>query len=146
MRRHLHLVWGLFYRSLKFLERKYPRTFPGSPRGRVLSGDEQLRIIQESLDKSLRLKGVQIVPFDETCESCHAASNKFYSLEERPPIPLQNCPRGKECTAIYAPVIDYGLYKVSQIMAAKPDIKVQELRRLLREEAEPSAEALDKQA
>jgi hypothetical protein len=145
MRLHLHLGWGLFYRSLRFLERKYPRTFPGSPRGRFLSGDEQLRIIKESLDERLRLKGVQIIPFDETCQSCHAASNKVYSVEERPPIPLPDCPRGAQCTAIYAPVIDYGLYKVSQIMSAKPDIKVQELRRLLREDAESPAEAVDKQ-
>lgn len=141
MTRHFHLLWGLFYRALKYLERKFPRSRPGAPRGRFLSGDEQLRAIEEGFGGNFKLLGVQVVPFDETCEVCHSLSNKAYSLESRPPIPAPGCPYGKECRATYAPVIDYGLYKVSQILSAKPNLKVQELRRLLREEAAAEEDA-----
>jgi hypothetical protein len=136
MTRHFHILWGIFYRGLKFLERKFPRLRPSTPQSKFLSGDEQLRAIKESLDGSFKLLGVQLVSFDDTCEVCHALSNKAYSLESRPPIPVPNCPYGNQCRATYAPTIDYGLYKVSQILSARPNLKVQELRKLLREEAE----------
>jgi len=140
MTRHFHLLWGLFYRALKFLERKFPRLRPGTPHSVFLSGDQQLHAIQESLDGTLKLLGVQVVPFDETCEVCRSFSNKAYSLEARPPIPMPDCPYGKQCRATYAPVIDYGLYKVSQILSAQPNMKVQALRKLLRDEAESENE------
>jgi len=131
-----HLLWGLFNRLARFLETRFPRTFPGGPGGNFLSGDEQLLVINRSLDSTFSLIGVQIVPYDDSCAVCKALTNKVYSLESRPPIPVAGCPHAHRCRAIYAPVIDYGLYKVSQLIAENPDLKGRELRRLLQNDVE----------
>ena len=133
MMRQLHHLWGIFYRAVSFLERIFPRIFPGSPQGKPLTGDQQLRAIQSCIDGTLKLTGVQIIPFDDSCAVCKSLSHQTYSLDAAPPIPAPNCPYGSQCRAIYAPVIDYGLLKVSQILTAQPQLKVQELRKILKE-------------
>ena len=133
MRLLLRIPRSIFYRVLGFLERNFPRTYPGTPRGKFLSGDEQLVAIKKNTADVLKLIGVQIVPFDDSCSVCNAHAHHIYPMASRPPIPLPNCPQLGQCRAVYAPVIDYGLYKVSQILAAQPKLKVQELRQLLKE-------------
>jgi hypothetical protein len=118
---------------LGFLERNFPRTYPGTPHGKLLSGDEQLVAIKKNTADVLKLIGVQIVPFDDSCSVCNAHAHQIYPMDSRPPIPLPNCPQVNQCRAVYAPVIDYGLYRVSQILSARPKLKVQELRQLLKE-------------
>ena len=136
MMRQLHHLWGIFYRATSFLERTFPRHFPGSPQGKFIPGDQQLRAIKESIDGTLKLTGVQIMPFDDSCSVCKALSHQTYPPDSAPPIPVANCPYGSQCRAIYVPVIDYGLLRVSQILTAQPDLRVQELRKLLKEAPE----------
>jgi hypothetical protein len=141
--RLFQLIWGVFYRVVRFLEKKFPRKFPGAPRGKFLSGDEQLRMIERDAEGTFKLMGVQVVPFDDSCSVCTPLSHHTYPLESRPPIPLPDCPYGKQCRAIYAPVIDYGLYKVTQLLTRQPRLKVQEVRKLLREDADVESNAAD---
>lgn len=133
MRRLLQHLWGIFYRGLSFLERSFPRVFPGTPQGKFLPGDEQLRLIKTSIDGELKLVGVQIMPLDDACAVCKSLSHQTYEVESAPPIPVPDCPYGSQCRAIYVPVIDYGLYRVTQILTAQPKLKVQEVRQLLKE-------------
>lgn len=141
--RLIHLIWGVFYRLARFLEKRFPRRFPGAPRGRFLSGDEQLRAIEKSAEGTFKLIGVQVVPFDDSCPVCAPLSHHTYPVESRPPIPLPDCPYGKQCRAIYAPVIDYGLYKVTQLLTRQPRLKVQEVRKLLKEDADVESKTAD---
>jgi hypothetical protein len=141
--RLIPFVWGKFYRVVNFLEKRFPRTFPGTPRGRFLSGDEQLRAIEKSAEGTFKLVGVQVVPFDDSCQVCAPLSHRTYTVESRPPIPLPDCPHGKQCRAIYAPVIDYGLYKVTQLLTRQPKLKVQEVRRILKEDAAIESKTAD---
>ena len=130
------VLQGLFYRALASLQVRFPRHYPGTPQGKFLSGNEQLRAIKESTKGTFKLIGVQVVPFNDSCQVCASFSHHTYLMEAIPPIPLPNCPRGNQCLAIYAPVIDYGLYRVSQLLSIQPKLKVQELRQLLKDEAE----------
>ena len=128
---------------LGFLERKFPRTFPGTPRGKFLSGDDQLVAIKKNTADVFKLIGVQVVPFDDSCSVCNAHAHQIYPMASRPPIPLPNCPQVTQCRAVYAPVIDYGLYKVTQLLTIQPNLRVQEVRKLLKDEAERERQAAD---
>jgi hypothetical protein len=127
---------GLFYRALTSLQVRFPRRYPSTPKGRFLSGDQQLSAIRQSAKGTFKLMGVQVVPFDDSCPVCISFSHRTYPMEAIPPIPLPNCPNGNRCVAIYAPVVDYRLYRVSQLLSGQPKLKVQELRKLLKDERE----------
>lgn len=121
--------------AVRLLETRFPRLYPGSPGGKCLSGDEQLRIIRNSLSGSLEYIGVQLMPYDHSCTVCNTLADKVYPLESPPPIPVSGCPYVDKCRAIYVPVIHYELYKISQVLAENPAIKGRELRKLLQREA-----------
>jgi hypothetical protein len=140
MRYHIHILWGIFYRTQSYLQSRFPRRYPGSRTGKFMSGDEQLLTIKKAIEGTFRLKGLQIIPYDDSCSVCNQVANKPYKEEELPPIPLPNCPYGTQCRAIYSPIVDYGLYKVTQILTVQPNLRVQELRKLLRIESEKEGE------
>ncbi len=136
MKYKLHALWGIFYRTQNYLLNRFPRRYPGGQEGHYLSGEEQLSKIKTAVDGQLLLKGFQIVPYDDTCRECQKVANRHYNEAELPTLPLPNCPYGDRCRAIYAPIIDYGLLRVTEILTAQPKLKVQEIRKLLRDESD----------
>lgn len=136
MKFKLHALWGLFYRTQNFLLNRFPRRYPGAEGGLVLPGEEQLKRIKEAAGGEVGLKGFQIVPYDGTCLECQKVANRQYTEAELPSLPLPNCPYEDRCRAIYAPVIDYGLLRVTEILSAEPNLRVQEIRKRLKNESE----------
>ncbi len=127
-------IWRPFVSLTLWAERTYPRSFPNAPAAVRLSGEEQLRQIRESAGGQLEIIGVQVVAYDGSCPVCKGMAGRFHRLEKAPPIPIAGCPFGAECTAIYAPVVNYPLYKVGLVLQRDPDIRARELRRQLEKE------------
>ena len=130
-------IWRPFVSLTLRAERRYRRSFPNTPSAVRLSGEEQLRQIRESAGGQLEIIGVQVVAYDGSCPVCTGMAGQFHRLEKAPPIPIKGCPFGAECTAIYAPVVNFPLYRVGLVLQRNPKIRARELRQQLKREWAP---------